>query len=186
MYSFFNKLIDRLLKLPKAVMFVVLALTFIYANIFPSMSAAANYLVPLFGRNVNNYLSIFLLGPVFWLLFELIALVYFFIIRSMMGAAEIQKNKPAMMNILRWFYVALNIVTGSVRLLYYRYPLAVMMVENIVIFALTLTVLILYYFFVRKKYIAPQLYPRSVIAFCMPYLVFQAATLIMNLTGGLF
>ena len=186
MYAFFNKLIDRLLKLPKAVVLIVLALSFIYADIFQSMSAASNYLVPLFGRNVNNYLSVFLLGPIFWLLFELVALIYFFIVRSVLGAAEIQKNKPAMMNILRWFYIVLNIVIGSVRMLYFKYPLAVMFTENIFIFALTLATLILYYFFIRKKFIAPQLYPRSVMAFCMPYLVFQVATLVMNFTGGLF
>ena len=186
MYKFFNKLIDRLLKLPKAVVLVVLALSFIYADIFISMSAASNYLVPLFGRNVNRYLSVFLLGPVFWLLFELIALIYFMIVKSLMRDQEVYRNKPAMMNILRWFYAALNVVIGSVRLLYFKYPLAVMMTENILILALTLAALLSYFFFIRKKYIAPQLYPRFIVAFCAPYLVFQVATLVMSFTGGLF
>jgi hypothetical protein len=181
-YSFFNRIADKLLKLPKFVVLIVLALSFIYANIFGSMRNAQGYLAPLIGTNINIYLAIFLFGIVSWGLFELITAIYFWIVRSVMGAIEIYKDKPAMVDILRWFFVVQNLIFGSVRLLYFTNPLAILLTENILIFALSLTALILYYFFIRKKYIAPQLYPRSVMAFCAPYLLYMAVTL---MTGAL-
>ena len=184
MYKFFDKLIDKLLKLPKAVVFILLGLSFVYANVFDSMQLPTSVLIMLFG-NINIYLSVFLVGLVYWLLFELFAALYFWVVKSMMSVTEVYKNKAAMTNILRWFFLVRNIVFGSIRLLYFRYPLAVLQTENILLFALELASLILFYFYVRKKYLPPQLYPRSVIAFCAPYLLFLIVTMMMNCSGGL-
>ena len=181
-YSFFNKIADKLLKLPRAVVLVVLALSFIYASIFGNMqimSVDISSLLSMFGIK-HIWAGIFLCGLASWGLFELITLLYFLIIRSMMGPMEIYKNKPGMIDILRWFFIVRNIVSGSLRLLYFRHPLAILFTENILIFALSLAALILYYFFIRKKYIAPHLYPRSVMAFCAPYLVYLAVTLLVG------
>ena len=182
MYKFINNLIDKLLKLPKAVVFIVLAASFIYANIFGSIPLLSSVITTLISMTGIKYIWVnaIIFGLLAWGLFELIAAVYFWIVKSMMGATEIYKNKPAMTDILRWFFIIRNIIFGSVRLLYFRYPLAVLTVENILLFALSLATLIIYYFVIRKKYIAPQLYPRSVMAFCAPYLVY----LVVNMFTG--
>ena len=183
MYKFFDKVTDKLLKLPKAVVFIVLGLSFVYSGMFDSMQLASSVLVMLFG-NINVYLSIFLFGIIYWLGFELFAALYFRIVKSMMGVTEIYKNKANMANILRWFFVLRNIVFGSVRLLYFKYPIIVLQAENVLIFALNLATLILYYFYIRKKYIPPQLYPRSVMAFCAPYLIYLIASMMMSGCSG--
>lgn len=183
MYKIINKIFDRLLRLPKFAVYIPLALSFIFSSIFNSMQAAAAA-SPLLGVNINIYVAVFVFGIVFWLLFEAVIAVYFYIIKSMMGPAEIQKNRTCMMNILRWLFIVLNLISGALRMLYFNYPLALMLIENVLIFSLNLGILILYYFFIRKKYIAPQLYPRSLMAFCAPYLLFLFLTMILNLSGA--
>ena len=184
MYNFFNKLIDKLLKLPKAVVFIVLAASFIFANVFgytQIISMTIPSVLSMFGIKYI-WVSIILSGLAAWGLFEAITAIYFWIIKSMMGSTEIYKNKPDMVKILRWFFVIRNIIFGCLRLLYFRYPLAVLTMENILIFTVSLAMLVLYYFFIRKKYISPQQYPRSIIAFCAPYLIYMAMSMF---TGGL-
>ena len=182
MYKFINNVIDKLLKLPKAVVFVLLAASFIYANIFGNIPVLSPFITALISMIGIKYIwaNAIIFGLLAWGLFELIAAVYFWIVKSMMGAAEIYKNKPAMAGILRWFFIIRNIIFGSVRLLYFRHPLAVLTVENILLFALSLATLIIYYFIIRKKYIEPQAYPRSLMAFCAPYLVY----LVVNIFTG--
>lgn len=184
MYKFFDKLIDKLLRLPRFAVFLILAPSFIYGSIFGSMQLAS-YTAFLIGLNINIYVAVIVFGLLHWLVFELIAALYFRIVRSMMNSVEVYKNKPAMMNILRWFFIAANIIKGSLRLCYFNYPLAVTLMENVLIFALDLAILIIYYFYIRRKYIAPQLYPRSIAAFCAPYLLFMALSMVFGFTGGL-
>ena len=184
MYKHINKATDWLLKLPKAVMFIILAGSFIFANIFGStqlVSSSVSIFLSMFGIRYI-WVSIILSGLGAWGLFELITFIYFLIVKSMMRDMETHKNKSDMIAVLRWFYIVRNIIFGCLRLLYFRHPLAVLQTENILIFALSLAALILYYFFIRKKYISPQQYPRSLMAFCAPYLIYLVMNMVM---GGL-
>ena len=189
-YKLIDKVITKLLRLPKAVVFLILAPSFIFSGMFTSgqSALAAASSIGIFANinmNFNLYTAFILFGLIGWLTFEVVVLIYFILIKNMMGASEVHKNKAEMVNILRWFFILRNIIFGCLRLLYFKYPLAVMLTENVVIFGLQIGLLVGYYFYIRKKYIAPQLYPRSVAAFCAPYLLYLFASMIMSFAGAL-
>ena len=175
MFKFFEKIIDALLRLPQAVIIALLALSFVFANIFDSMQVAEVYF-STFG-SINNIVAVFVFGLAFWLIFELFAMIYFRLVKYMIVSSEVMKHKRNMLITLRWFYFVINLVSGAVRLLYFSNPLTMMLIENIVVFTVEIGMLTLFYFYVRKKYVPPQLYPRSIVAFCVPYLLF----LLLNL-----
>ncbi len=174
-YKFFNKIIDWLLRLPQAVILVLLPLSFVFSDIFSSMQIADTY-ASFFG-NINITAAVFIFGLLSWLVFELFAFVYFWLAKYLMISPEVMKNKRSMLIIMRWFFLIINIISGSVRTVYFNTPLAMMLIENVLIFTVEIGLLLLYYFYIRKKYVPPQLYPRSIVAFCAPYLIFIALNL---------
>lgn len=173
-----DRIFNKLLPVKDWIAMVLLAITFCFFSLYPSMTGFAVVL----NFKVNIYITTLIGGVVAWGVFELLAMLYFLLVKKIQPTIEILSNHTYMMKILRWFMMVKNLIIGGVRLAYIFNPMLVPLFEAVIVLPVTVGIYFAYYLYVRRRYIVAQNYSRSILAFCGPYLVLM----ILGGVGGIF
>lgn len=165
-----------------AIVISVLIVTFIFSNLYmaqdffmilPLQPGLSSYFS---GQIANGFWLYMLYGLVTWLLFELLARLYFGYIGRHFSVQ--QKNRAV--NILRYYFILRNILYGAVALIFYKYPLMIMFSETVIKPVITLGCCALFFLY-YKRYVQKHLWGRTLTAMAMPLLGIYAILSILNI-----
>lgn len=179
-----QKTLDRLL--PRWLYMIILLMVVFYANYFSNMSVIYDTFssMGMFGfENIKAmiYIVCVIVAVAQLGIYELIARVYYkFVLRST-NLKGLTCTQMQFVDTLRVFYIFKCVALGSATLIVYFVPYFIPLAVHIFDLFFSIVFYYLFYLYIKNKYINKELSGRTFLYLAVPFLIYSALALMINL-----
>lgn len=176
------------IKLLKTIQFIVLIISFAWSGLFNNLSSIY-YIAPQFSGlyEIDNTFIIFTLFFTALLFvgmyYAFIKVVYYLSSRFYVSmyikthkfnsrSLEFPINYNDFSFILAWFIIVSNIIIGFVRLIYFKLPYTIDLIETVVPIIISVSTMFIFFSFIKKKYFNDNYFGITFVSLSIPYILY--------------